>query len=368
MLQTTKTTNALLLSAVLLLLLPAEQDTQACSRIFYETGTGTYICGRGMDWNDPTATTSIWAFPKGMKRDGGIGDHPITWTSKYGSVVASFYDAATVDGMNEPGLVGNVLYLAESDFGDPAKTEKPTISIGAWLQYFLDNYATVKEAVEAMKDAPFTVVAPLLPNGRPASAHLSLSDPTGDSAVLEYLDGKLVIHHGPQYRVMTNSPIYEQQLALTAYWDLIGGNNMLPGTISAADRFVRLSYNLKSSPKFKDRDLAVAAVFSQMRAIGVPLGMADPNHPNISSTLWRTVSDHDAKRYYFESAILPAVFWVDLAKVDLKPGASPKVIKIERGKPLAGEVSSHFKEAKPFEWLESAEKKAADSKTTPKAQ
>ena len=67
------------------------------------------------------------------------------------------------------------------------------------------------------------------------------------------------------------------------------------------------------------------------------------------------MTDHDAKRFYFESAILPAVFWVDLEKVDLKPGANPKKISIERGKPLAGEVPAQFKEAKPFEWLKSAE-------------
>jgi penicillin V acylase-like amidase (Ntn superfamily) len=340
----------LALTPVLLLALASHQS-EACSRILYETGTGTYIVGRSMDWNDPTARTSLWVFPKGMQRDGGIGANPIKWTSKYGSVIASFYDAATVDGINEKGLVGNGLYLAESGYGDPAKTGKPTISIGAWCQYFLDNYATVKEAVEAMQDAPFTVVAPLLPNGRAATAHLSISDSSGDSAILEYLDGKLVIHHGPKFRVMTNSPTYDEQLALTAYWDQIGGKNMLPGTISAADRFVRLSYNLKASPKFKDRDMAVASVMSQMRAIGVPLGMADPDRPNISSTLWRTVIDHDAKRYYFESAILPAVFWVDLNKVDVKPGAKVKMIPIERGKPMAGEVSEHFKEAEPFKWL-----------------
>jgi penicillin V acylase-like amidase (Ntn superfamily) len=120
-----------------------------------------------------------------------------------------------------------------------------------------------------------------------ATGHLSISDASGDSAILEYLDSKLVIHHGPQYRVMTNSPTYDQQLALNAYWDLIGGDKMLPGTISAADRFVRLSYHLKASPKFKDRDLAVASAFSQIRTISVPLGMSDPDHPNISSTLWR---------------------------------------------------------------------------------
>lgn len=349
--QRNKMTNLMSGAVALSAALIAWHSADACSRILYESGTGNHIVARSMDWSDPTAKTSLWVFPQGMQRDGGIGKNPIKWTSKYGSVIATLYDAATVDGINEKGLVGNVLYLAESDYGDSGKTGKSTMSIGAWLQYFLDNYASVKEAVAAMQDAPFTVVAPVLPNGRPASGHLSISDSSGDSAIFEYLDGKLVIHHGPQYRVMTNSPTYDQQLALDTYWQLIGGDKFLPGTISAADRFARLSYNLKASPKFKDPALAVASAFSQIRAISVPLGMNDPKHPNISSTLWRTVADDNAKRYYFESAVFPAVFWVDLAKVDLKPGASPMTLAVDPDRPLAGEISSHFKKAKPFAWL-----------------
>jgi hypothetical protein len=48
-------------------------------------------------------------------------------------------------------------------------------------------------------DPAFAIIAPALPNGHAAGLHLSLSDSTGDSAILEYVDGKLVIHHGPQY-------------------------------------------------------------------------------------------------------------------------------------------------------------------------
>ena len=322
-----------------------------CTRIKYETGTGSYITGRGMDWNDPTAQTDLWVFPRGMKRDGGIGVTPIKWTSKYGSVVASFYSAASADGINEKGLVGNVLYLAEADYGDAAKTGKPTLSIGAWVQYILDLYPNVAEAVAALKDEPFTVVAPTLPNGRAAAVHTALSDPSGDSAILEYIDGKLTIHHGPECAVMTNSPIYDQQIAINTYWELIGGNRMLPGTINAADRYVRASYFLKSSPKYKEPDMAVASMFSQMRSIGVPLGMADPDHPNISATLWRTVYDHDARRFYFESALRPSVIWVDLDKVNLEAGAD--VMKLETLGPeiLAGEVSSEFKPAEPFKFM-----------------
>ena len=337
--------------AVVALTLPPVQQAFACSRLVYETGSGTFITARGMDWNDPTAATSLWVFPRGMERDGGIGKNPVKWTSKYGSVIASFYDAATADGMNEEGLVANVLYLAESDFGDAAKSGKPTLSIGAWAQYFLDNYATVNEAVGAMDDPPFVVVAPTLPNGRAAAVHLSLSDRNGDSAILEYIDGKLQIHHSPEYRVMTNSPVFDQQVALDAYWDTIGGNRFLPGTINAADRFVRLSYSLKSSPKYEDPKLALASAFSQIRAVGVPLGMSDPDHPNISMTLWRTVADHSNNVYYFESALIPAVFWVDLNELDLKKGSGARTVPIDPASGLACDVTSKLKKAEPFKFL-----------------
>ena len=338
------------ISAIVLVTIGAPR-AEACSRILYETGTGTYITGRSMDWNDLQMQADFWVFPRGMKRDGGVGAGSITWTSKYGSVVIAAYEIATSDGLNEAGMAGNLLYLAESDFGDPAARGKPKLSVGAWLQYLLDNYGTVAEAVEAIRSDPFTVVTGNAPNGRPASVHIALSDRTGDSAIFEYIGGKLQIHHSRDYKVMTNSPVYEQQLAINAYWDLIGGKNFLPGTIGAADRFVRLSYNLKSSPKFKDRRQAVAAVLSQMRAIGVPLGMADPDKPNISSTLWRSVIDHEAKRYYFDSVISPSVIWVDLDKVDLSLGAKPMKLRIGVPGNLGGEVSSQFQPATPFKFF-----------------
>lgn len=47
------------------------------------------------------------------------------------------------------------------------------------------------------------------------------------------------MHHGMQYQVMTNSPSYDQQLALNAYWESLGGLTFLPGINRAADRFAR---------------------------------------------------------------------------------------------------------------------------------
>ena len=47
-------------------------------------------------------------------------------------------------------LATSVLYYAEADFGDAATNGKPTLPTAAWVQYPLDNFATVAEAFKFM--------------------------------------------------------------------------------------------------------------------------------------------------------------------------------------------------------------------------
>jgi choloylglycine hydrolase len=322
----------------------------ACTRILYDTGGNGFIVGRTMDWYDDT-TTDLWAFPRGMERDGGAGPGSIKWTSKYGSVVGDIYDIASADGMNEAGLVVNILYLAEADYGDAKASGKPLLSIGAWTQYIMDNFGTVAEAVQVLKQEPFAIVAPNLPGGKAAGGHIAIADASGDSAIIEYVKGKLVIHHDRKHTVMTNSPTFDQQLAINTYWNDVGGLKFLPGTHRASDRFARVSWNLNATPKVSDPKLAVATVLSVIRNISVPLGISDPEKPNIAATLWRTVADTKSRRYYFESAFSPSIFWVDLAKLKLAPGSMPTKLKLTDKPLLAGEVSDKFLAAEPFTFL-----------------
>jgi penicillin V acylase-like amidase (Ntn superfamily) len=240
--------HATLFAAVIALF--AGQAVDACTRALYVGADGTVITGRSMDWKEDMHT-DLWVFPRGIQRDGAAGTNTPKWTAKYGSVIAAGYNIGSADGMNEQGLVANILYLDESDYGalDPARAH---MSISLWGQYVLDNFATVAEAVTALRLEPFQIIAPRLPNGVGAQLHLSLSDPTGDSAVLEYVGGKLVVHHGKQYVVMTNSPTYDQQLALNRYWQGIGGLVFLPGTNRAADRYARASFLIDAIPKSAD--------------------------------------------------------------------------------------------------------------------
>ncbi len=327
----------------------AFQQTQACTRCVYLGPNDTVIVARSMDWAEDPGT-NLYCFPRGMRRNGAAGPKSIAWTSKFGSVVCSFYELATVDGMNEKGLVANVLYLVESDYGKADGT-KPPLSIAVWAQYVLDNYASVTEAVDALRKEPFMIIAPMLPNGRPGVGHLSLSDPTGDSAIFEYVKGKLVIHHGREFQVMTNSPTFDQQLALNTYWEQIGGLTMLPGTNRAADRFARAAFLINAIPKTADPKKAVASVLSVIRGVSVPLGITTPGQPNIASTIWRTLYNHKDKVFFFDSATSPTVFWIPLADVDFKEGAPVKKLELAGGKTYNGNAAAHFIEATPFEFL-----------------
>jgi penicillin V acylase-like amidase (Ntn superfamily) len=327
------------------------QTAQACTRAVYLGSENTVITGRTMDWFSDMGT-NLWAFPRGMKRDGAAGANSIQWTSKYGSVVAAVWDLGSADGMNEKGFVVNMLYLAESKYPTPTPndTRKP-MSLSVWAQYMLDNFATVAEAVEAMRQEPFYIIPVSSPDGQPGTMHVSISDATGDSAIFQYVNGKLNIHHSRDYQVMTNSPVFDQQLALDSYWQAIGGTTMLPGTNRAADRFARASFYINAVPKTAKMEEAIASVFSVMRNVSVPLGITTPNQPNISSTIWRTVADQKNLRYFFESTRQPNVFWVNLADLDLSEGAPTKKLTLTDGAVYAGNTAQKFQPTEPFKFL-----------------
>lgn len=321
----------------------------ACSRAVYLGLEGQVVTGRTMDWREDLQS-NLWIFPRGMKRDGGLGKGSLEWTSKYGSVVASIYEGGTADGMNEKGLVANLLYLAESEYPAP-DDDRPTMVIAAWTQYVLDRFATVSEAVEELEQEKFRVVPVTAPNGAEGTVHLAISDPSGDSAIFEYIDGELVVHHGRQYQVMTNSPTYDQQLALNRYWEEIGGTVMLPGTNRAADRFARASFYINAAKQSADPHEAVAAVFSVMRNVSVPRGISTPDQPNISSTLWRSVSDQKNRVYYFEDTARPNLIWVQLDRVDFDPESGVRKLNLIGRDAIAGDQTDNFESAEPFTFM-----------------
>lgn len=340
----------LLLVTVVVTIFPSTiPDAVGCTRaVYFGEGMQT-VTGRSMDWVEDMQT-NLWVFPRGMKRDGGLGKGSLEWTSKYGSVVASVYEGGSADGMNEKGLVANLLYLAESEY--PAAGDKrPGVCITAWAQYLLDNFATVNDAVAEVEKDAFRVVPVVAPNGMSGTVHLSISDPSGDSAILEYVQGKLMIHHSKEYQVMTNSPIYDKQLAINEYWEEFDGAVMLPGTVRAADRFARANYYINHCLQTSDAREAVAAVFSVMRNVSVPRGIRKKGAPNLSSTLWRTVSDQKNRVYYYEDTNSPGAIWVKLDEIDFQAGSGVRKLVLAGNPNVIGDQTANFQKSEPFKFL-----------------
>jgi penicillin V acylase-like amidase (Ntn superfamily) len=339
------------IATVLSMAMVAPYAADACTRAVYFGLEGQTVTGRTMDWFISDMDTNMWLYPRGLERDSNTAN-PLVWTSKYGSVVTTVYEGVSADGMNDAGLVANMLYLAESEYPPKvAGDARPTLPITAWVQYVLDNYATVAEAVEALRREDFRMVTVAAPTGEPGTVHLSISDASGDSAIFQYIGGELVIYHSREYQIMTNSPTYDQQLALDAYWEKIGGSVMLPGTNRAADRFVRASYYINEATQTADPRRAVATVFSVMRNVSVPIGIKVPGQPNIADTLWLTVSDQKNKVYYYQDTNSPSILWANLSAMDFSEGSGPRRLMMDGNPDLAGDQSANFQPAELFKFM-----------------
>ncbi|MCW3162747.1 linear amide C-N hydrolase [Chryseobacterium oryctis] len=328
------------------------QYVYACTRIVYHGLNGTVVTARSMDW-DGEIPANLWVLPRGMERTGMVANNSVKWKAKYGSLVTTSWDACSVDGMNEKGLVANLLWLAESKYPTSQFTPgKKNLEICSWAQYVLDNFATVSEAVNEFKKDEIQILSGnLLGTDAVSTLHLSISDASGDNAIFEYIDGKLKIYHDKSYIAMTNSPSYDQQLALYKYWNAIPGDAFIPGSYKGSDRFTRASYYAKSIPKVDDPRIAIPSVLSVLRTTSVPFGINSEIEPDMSSTRWRTVADHKNLVYYFDNVLTPNLISVDLKKLDFSEKASVKKLSLENDESYVGETSALFKKATPFTFM-----------------
>jgi penicillin V acylase-like amidase (Ntn superfamily) len=320
------------------------QCADACTRILWNTNKLAVVVARTMDWPESTEPI-LTIFPRGLKHNGGfigpvetVKDNPAIWISKYGSIGVTVYGIGTADGLNERGFSGHMLYLNAAGFG-PRDPSKPAVNAGLWLQYLLDNAASVDEALVLESKIQ---IMPASARGHQANVHVAIEDASGDSAIIEYIDGKLVIHHGPQYRVMTNDPPYDQQLALLKALDFShpSSDTPLPGNVNPRDRFQRATYFETMLPEPTNEREAIAGVLAIARNVSVPFG-APYKGFGIYNTEYRTAINLTTRRYFFELTTVPNIIWADLSKFDLAPGAPVMVLDPDDIN-LSGNVTSDF--------------------------
>ena len=152
-----------------------------CTRVVYSGKNGMVVTGPVYGLENRNAQQSLH-FPKVWKewRNGSQLPEMDVQVWQRGDLA---FEIASTDGMNEKDCLPNLLWLPETEY--PVRDQsKPGLAITAWVQYMLDNFATVDEAVAFIDENTFQVVSDLMPDGsRLATLHLSISDAT---AIVRY--------------------------------------------------------------------------------------------------------------------------------------------------------------------------------------
>jgi choloylglycine hydrolase len=309
-----------------------------CTRIFWGTNSAAKVVSRTLDWeidDDP----DLWALPRGLERTGGAGPSSASWRSTYGSLAVSGWHVAVSEGVNERGLGAHLLYFEEAEWAPP--DDRPAVANTLWVQYVLDRFATVDEALAGLADVRIVSV-PVL-GGRHLGAHLALEDAAGDSAVVEFIRGEMVVHHGPEFAVVANDPSYDEQLANLTRYRPFGGELPPPGDIVSLDRFVRANYFLHYLPEPADVREALAGVYHLASNVAAPFG-APYDQFGTYPTWWVSAADLTNRVYYFGSTFSPNTVWVELERLRLDLG-EPVTNVDPRDPSLVGELSPLFRPA-----------------------
>lgn len=294
---------------------------EACSTFVLKSGQNL-VFGRNYDWGIGYGyvMTNQRNLIKRTVDSSGSSAKPLQWVSKYGSITFNQYGKEyPMGGMNEAGLVVEVMWLEETQF--PAPDTRPALSDLQWVQYQLDTASSVQEVIES--DASIRISA------NSAPLHYLVSDKTGEAATIEFLDGQTVFHTAKTLPVkaLTNST-YADAIAYLKNHKGFGGEKEIGFSGKSLDRFTRAAYMLSSFEKSKDQDI-VDYAFSILESVA-----------NEEFTQWSIVYDVANKSVHFITKDAPRHKTFAFADFSFDCQVPSKVIDMHTDK--TGDLSGHF--------------------------
>lgn len=334
-----------------------------CTRVFNFDQGNYAITGKNTDWFYPM-DARVYINPVGLKKQGmseplarfyNIPTEDIlSWQSAYQSIIYYAYgklpeledqgyqdtEFCAMDGMNSKGLAVSVLADSKSTFNDVQEPGSDKIATIRFSQYLLDCFSSVAEAIIAIEKNPPFLFDPGVPNksARPAWFHFALSDPSGNSAIIEFKEGELEIYQSPEYVVMTNQPSYDVQLNLLKYWQYQWSPEdgeilaTVPGGTSSVQRFERASYYQHFTQPLTEPKLAVSQTKGIMSTVATPMQFSKDGqeHDRYVYTIWTTLCDQMNQRFYFQPSQTMNSMYLDMPEPEISKSAHFVQIAEER--------------------------------------
>jgi len=284
------------------------------------TVDGRGIFGANLDYRLHTRG-QLYINKRGVHKTGTIpnmGGAYAEWVSRYASLTFNFVGYQYPwGGMNEKGLVMSTMALPQTVY--PPPDDRPVVDSGFWMQYILDTCETVDDVIAA-DDLVRNITVD----------HYLVTDRSGASAVIEYIDGELVVHTGGNLpvSVLTNWFYDDSLLWWRAYRDS-GNYSSMDGSLQrfciAADRL--------SSFEATTAEEGIAYAFDTLDAIA---GERFTNH----ASQWSMVFDTRALRVYFKTLAHRDLRYVDLG--EFSRWCEDPVQMLDIDAPLAGDASPWF--------------------------
>lgn len=300
----------------------------ACTT-FQLNDSGRIFVGTNYDWGVPDGL--IIVNPRGLSktampsyRDNSDVGRPAVWTSTYGSVTFNQYGREMpFGGMNEAGLtIGTMGLFDQNEF--PPPDTRPSIYMQQWLQYQLDNHASVKEVIQS--DAHLRI--------RPKKGvhiHFLVSDKDGNCGVIEYIGGKQVVHtdNTLPHKVLTNST-YDDSLGYLARNEIPE-----PDRFRSIERFIRAANSLSGYPADVSRSPRKYA-FDLLKKVS----WTAKRNTWVSRTQWSIVYDVNNRQIFFKTFANPKIRSINLKNINFSCSAPVKVLDVNAD--FSGDVTDQF--------------------------
>lgn len=310
--------SALIIGSILVVLSCLAKTALPCST-FVIPNDGKPVFGRNYDWMVERGLVIV--NQRNVSKTGMSLENPPTWVSKYGSVTFNqFGREIPLGGMNEAGLVVEVMWLSESAY--PPPDERSAVSVLQWVQYQLDVCATVDEVLAT--DGHLRVES----DGS-SPVHYLIADRSGHVATVEYLAGRMIVHTGKDlpFPALTNTN-YASSLAYLKLHKNFGGKGEIQRRPTSLDRFTCAADMVRKYDAATGRP-AVDYAFEILNTVAQG-----------KSTKWSIVYDIAEGRVHFRTHSVSDIRFIDLEKLDFSCGSTVKISDLMA--PATGDLTARL--------------------------
>ncbi len=268
------------------------------------------LFGRNYDWS--IGVGLVMVNNKGLSKSALIPplEAPARWVSTYGSVTFNQYGRELpMGGMNEKGFVVEVMWLQGTVY--PERDDRPALRELTWVQYLLDTCRSVDEVIAT--DAAVRITRDSVP------VHFLICDSTGDAAVVEFIEGRMVVHRaeGLPFEASANNT-YADSLRYLKSCEGFGGERVIPPeSTNSLDRFARAARGVARYDRDDDGE-AIAHAFKILA--DVSQGKA---------TRWSIVYDVKNLAILFKTNKLPKLKIVELENFDFSCDSPCRVLDVD---------------------------------------